>query len=95
MTVICAGVGYRFSTLVDFVRVNISPVLLVKARRVQGDGVFEHRHLTFGDLDIQRGVCVNERLDQLCGGAHLLLRKEKTSSSKHLFIQKMPPCFSN
>lgn len=65
---------------------NISPVLLVKAR-VQGGGAFEHRHLTLGDLHIQRGVCVNERLHQLCGGSHFLLKqKNAVHSSRGLLM---------
>lgn len=56
---------------------DISPRLLLDVRGVQGGRTTEQRHFTGSHLCIQGGMCVNERLDQLCGGPHLfLLHKE-------------------
>lgn len=66
--------GVNASLALKTLSIDFPPVLLVEARRVQGDGALEHRHGAVGDLGVQRGVCVDERLDQLCGGARFLLR---------------------
>lgn len=59
---------------------GVSPALLVDFCGVQGGRTAEQRHLTGSHFGIQGGMCVNERLDQLCGGPHLFLYREKKNT---------------
>lgn len=61
---------------------GVSPALLLHVCGVHGGRAAEQRHFTGCYLSIQSGVCVDERLDQLCGGPHLLLNHRGTRQFK-------------
>lgn len=54
----------------------LSPVLLLKVFGVEWSRAAEQRHLTGRHLGVQRGVRVNEGLDQLRRRTHLVLHQE-------------------
>ena len=63
----------------------VSPALLLDVFRVQGGRAAEQRHFTGSHLYIQGSMCVNEGLDQLCGGPHLLLHHRKKNTQQNFY----------